>query len=109
SCLDEFVKNRRIPQKVLDDFIKAAEAGELELLTPDETLDASDWLDKLIEICSADGQVCPQEQELLLAFGGKFNILAIDINLRIKRIRQKMVLKNKQILKNQNSNHKEQI
>ncbi len=71
--------------------MKAAEAGELELLTPDETLDASDWLDKLIEICLADGQVCPQEHKLLLAFGGKFNILAIDINLRIKRIRQKMV------------------
>ncbi|WP_372882364.1 hypothetical protein [Psychromonas sp.] len=107
-CLDEFVKNRRIPQKVLDEIIKAAEAGELELLTPDETLDASDWLDKLIEMCLADGQVCAKEQKLLLAFGAKFNILAIDINLRIKRIRQKMVLKNQQILKSPHSNHKEE-
>jgi len=97
--LDEFVKNRRIPQKVLDDIIKAAEAGELVMLTPDETLDASDWLDKLIEMCLADGQVCAQEQKLLLAFGAKFNLLAIDINLRIKRIRHQMYLKNKQILK----------
>ena len=97
--LDEFVKNRRIPQKVLDNIIKAAEVGELDMLTPDETLDASDWLDKLIEMCLADGQVCAQEQKLLLAFGAKFNMLAIDINLRIKRIRQKMYLKNKQILR----------
>ncbi|MFT6924631.1 MAG: hypothetical protein ACJAZP_000189 [Psychromonas sp.] len=105
--LDQFVKNRRIPQKVLDDIMKAAEAGELKMLTPDETLDASDWLNKLIEMCLADGQVCAQEQKLLLAFGAKFNILAIDINLRIKRIRQKMYLQNKHILKNLNSNHKE--
>ena len=107
KCLDEFVKSRRIPQKVLDDIIKAAEAGELDMFTPDETLDASDWLDKLIEMCLADGQVCAQEQKLLLAFGAKFNILAIDIKLRIKRIRQKMYLKNKQILKSLHSNHKE--
>jgi hypothetical protein len=100
KCLDEFVKNRRIPEKVLEEIIKAAEAGELDMLTPDETLDASDWLDKLIEMCLADGQVCQQEQKLLLAFGAKFNILAIDINLRIKRIRQRMYLQNKQILKN---------
>ena len=105
--LDEFVKNRRIPQKVLDDIIKAAEAGELDMLTPDETLDASDWLDKLIEMCLADGEVCAKEQKLLLAFGAKFNILTIDINLRIKQIRRKTYIKNKQILKNVNSKHKE--
>ena len=109
KCLDEFVKNRRIPQKVLDDIIKAAQAGELDMLTPDETLDASDWLDKLIEMCLADGQVCAQEQKLLLAFGGKFSILEIDIKLRIKRIRQKMYLQNKQNLKSLDSNHKEEI
>ncbi|WP_413701272.1 TerB family tellurite resistance protein [Psychromonas sp. KJ10-10] len=97
--LDEFVKNRRIPQKVLEDILKVAEAGELKILTPNETLDASDWLDKLIEMCLADGEVCSKEQKLLLAFGAKFNILAIDINLRIKRIRQRMYLENKEILK----------
>lgn len=97
--LDEFVKNRRIPQKVLEDIIKVAETGELKMLTPYETLDASDWLDKLIEMCLVDGEVCPKEQKLLLAFGAKFNILAIDINLRIKRIRHKMYLENKTILK----------
>lgn len=99
KCLETFIKNRRIPQQVLDDVIKAAKAGELDMLTPDETLDASDWLDKLIEMCLADGEVCAQERRLLLAFGKKFNILEIDITLRIKRIRQKTYLKNKQLLK----------
>ncbi len=69
------------------------------MLTPDETLDASDWLDQLIEMCLADGQVCAEERKLLLQFGEKFNILAIDINLRIKRKRQQLYQQSRQTLK----------
>ncbi|MDA7747133.1 TerB family tellurite resistance protein [Psychromonas sp.] len=101
KCLDEFVKNRRIPEKILDDIMHAAQAGHLDMPMPDETLDASDWLNKLIEMCLADGEVCSQEKKLLLAFGAKFNILAIDINLRIKQTRKKMYLQHKETLKNQ--------
>lgn len=107
KLLTEFIKNRRIPKTVLEDILHAAKVGELEMLTPDQTLDASDWLDKLIEMCLADGQVCTAEKKLLLQFGAKFNILAIDINLRIKRIRQQLYLKNKQILKQSDSNDKQ--
>lgn len=98
--LDQFVKNRRIPQNVLDEIIAAAENGQLEMLTPDETLDAADWLDKLIEMCLADGQVCTEERKLLLQFGEKFNFLAIDIDLRIKRKRQQLYQQSRQTLKN---------
>ncbi|ABM03134.1 hypothetical protein Ping_1308 [Psychromonas ingrahamii 37] len=97
--LDQFVKNRRIPQSVLDKIIVAAENGQLDMLTPDETLDASDWLDKLIEMCLADGQVCVEERKLLLQFGEKFNFLAIDINLRIKRKRHQLYRRSRQTLK----------
>ncbi|PKH03158.1 hypothetical protein CXF72_07485 [Psychromonas sp. MB-3u-54] len=97
--LDQFVKNRRIAQSVLDEIITAAENGQLDMLTPDETLDASGWLDQLIEMCLADGQVCAEEWKLLLKFGEKFNFLAIDINLRIKRKRQQLYRQSRQTLK----------
>ncbi|WP_028864386.1 TerB family tellurite resistance protein [Psychromonas aquimarina] len=105
QLLEQFVKNRRIPQQVLDGIIQAAENGQLDMLTPDETLDASDWLDKLIEMCLADGQVCTEERKLLLQFGEKFNILAIDINLRIKRKRQQLYQQNRQTLKSTHINN----
>lgn len=100
ALLDEFVKHRRIPRQVLDDVLAAAKAGQLDMLVPDETLDASDWINKLIEMCLADGEVCEQERQLLINFGEKFNILPIDIELRIKQIQRKMYVKNKQILAN---------
>lgn len=98
--LDEFVANRRIPKQVLDDVLAAAQAGQLDMLTPDETLDASDWINKLIEMCLADGEVCEQERKLLLQFGEKFNILPVDINLRIKQMQRKLYIKNKKQLAN---------
>ncbi|TYK66540.1 TIM44-like domain-containing protein [Colwellia echini] len=107
ALLNEFVKNRRIPQQVLDEIIIAAENGELKMLTPDESLDAAAWLIKMIEMCLIDGEISAKEHELLVLFGKKFNILAIEIDIRIKETRSKLYLDAKLALaqdKNINTN-----
>ena len=98
ALLNEFVKNRRIPQHVLRDILLAQQHGELKMLTPDETLDASAWLVKMIEMCLIDGEVSKKERQLLIHFGKHFNILAIDIDLKIKQMRNKLYREGKLIL-----------
>jgi len=90
ALLNDFVKQRRIPQHVLNDILLAQKAGELTMLAPDEILDASAWLTKMIEMCLIDGQVSTKEYQLLIHFGKRFNILAIDIDLKIKKMRNKL-------------------
>jgi len=102
ALLIEFAKKRRIPQHVLDDIMIAGENGELKMLAPDESLDASAWLIKMIEMCLMDGEVSKKEYELLLLFGEKFSILAIEIDLRIKETRTKLYLKAKKTLAQNN-------
>ncbi|MCG6201989.1 hypothetical protein [Psychromonas antarctica] len=92
ALLNEFVKKRRIPQHVLDEIILAEKNATLKMLAPDEALDASTWLLKMIEMCLMDGEISKKERELLLLFGKKFNILAIDIDIRIKETRSKLYL-----------------
>lgn len=102
ALLNEFVKKRRIPQHVLEDILLAGENGELKMLAPDEALDATAWLVKMIEMCLMDGEVSKSEHELLLRFGKKFAILAIDIDLRIKAMRTKLYLDGKLALTQNN-------
>lgn len=92
ELLNEFVKKRRIPSHILDGVMLAHENGELKMLFPDEVLDASAWLLILIEMCLIDGGISKNERKLLLLFGKEFNILAIDIDLRIKEMRRKLYL-----------------
>ncbi|MBU2869482.1 TIM44-like domain-containing protein [Colwellia sp. E2M01] len=98
ALLNDFVKNRRIPQQILDEILVAAENGELTMLAPDEQLDAAAWLIKMIEMCLIDGEISTQEHELLVLFGKKFNILAIEIDIRIKETRSKLYLDAKRAL-----------
>jgi hypothetical protein len=90
ALLNDFVKKRRIPQHVLNDILLAQQTGELNMLAPDETLDASAWLTKMIEMCLIDGNVSAKERQLLIHFGKRFNILPIDIDLKIKQMRNKL-------------------
>ena len=92
ALLVDFAKKRRIPQSVVDGIFLAGQQGELTMLAPDEVLDASAWLVEMIKMCLMDGEVSQSERELLLSFGKKFNILAIDIDLRIKEIRAQLTL-----------------
>ncbi|WP_157829030.1 TIM44-like domain-containing protein [Colwellia sp. 75C3] len=92
ALLSEFSRKRKIPQHVLDEVMLAGENGELKMLAPDEALDASAWLIKMIEMCLIDGEISKKEHELLILFGKKFNILAIEIDIRIKETRTKLYL-----------------
>jgi hypothetical protein len=103
ALLNDFVKKRRIPQDVLDSILLAGENGELKMLAPDEVLDASAWLAKMIEMCLIDGEVSKKERELLLLFGEKFNIISIDIDIRIKEIRTKLYTDGKRALAQDNT------
>ena len=100
ALLNDFVKKRRIPQHVLNNILLAQQTGELNMLAPDETLDASAWLTKMIEMCLIDGNVSAKERQLLIHFGKRFNILAIDIDLRIKQMRNKLYREGKLALNN---------
>ena len=103
ALLHEFSKKRRIPQHVLDEVMLAGANGELKMLAPDEVLDASVWLIKMIEMCLIDGDISKKEHELLIVFGKKFNILAIDIDIRIKETRTKLYLDAKLALAKDNN------
>lgn len=95
ALLIDFAKKRRIPQHVVDEILLAGENGELKMLTPDEALDASAWLIEMIKMCLIDGEISHKERELLILFGEKFNILAIDIDLRIKEVSTQLALDSK--------------
>lgn len=87
SYLNKYVKQHRIPDSVLTDILAKGECGELPMPLPDEKLDATTWLLKMIEMSLADETISKEEKETLLEFGNKFNMLPIDIDLRIKQVK----------------------
>lgn len=85
--LNAYVKQHRIPANVLSMTLDKAERGELAMPFPDEKLDATTWLLKMIEMSLSDNNISSEEHTILLEFGHKFNMLPLDIDLRIKQVK----------------------
>ncbi len=100
KLLDDFVKDRHIPQKKFEDIKAAALTGQLQMSVPADVLEGSDWIESMISMCLADGEVTSHERDLLLKFGQKVGMVKSDVDMRIKKIRQTMYTESKMALHN---------
>ena len=87
SILQAFASNHGIFPQSLDHMLASATRGELQVPEPADAAEARDWITSLMQMAISQGQIDPNEFQLMLHLGERFGISSEDIKLLAERVR----------------------
>lgn len=92
-----------IPKQRLEEYVLAAEGGNLDLTPPASEGEARRHLADMARTALADGKVTPGERKILMKAGKQLGLGDADINLLLARVRGDMFREARQVLRRQKS------
>jgi tellurite resistance protein len=79
---------RGLTGEQVDVVLNTAVANEIELPVPNDPREAGDYLQQMVAVSLADGNVSAPEQKLLMVFARRMNLSVEDVRLEIARQRK---------------------
>ena len=85
SSLDRLGRRRGLAPGQIDAIINTAQAGDIELPTPETPQQALRFLDQLVDVSLSDGALSSGEKELLFLCAERFGLAPADVRGAIQR------------------------
>ncbi|MFH1282288.1 MAG: TIM44-like domain-containing protein [bacterium] len=94
-----YMAKRKLPKQNLDEITASYKAGTIDMPNPSSFKEGRVWLDEMIEMSFAEGDISKDERHFLESFGKSISLSKTDVNLQINRKRTEIYCRMKELAK----------